>query len=154
MFRVILPSCSCSVLAQILDLSVPFVWVRRHLPQPCIRWWHAQAPLSATGQPYDVEVRGLQFDLQLPTVRFLELLPEFEDHGIVLFQMSRRVPDTLTLHGVPDQSVDRLLIQNGLHLRFDLPHANESACLASPRREVLEEVLQKSKVRELVCGGA
>ncbi len=91
----------------------------------------------------------MEFDVQLPTSRFLDLLPEFEDHGIDLFQMTRRVPDTLTLHGVANATVDRVLIQNGLHLRFHLPHAVECAQLASPHREALERALQRPEVREL-----
>ena len=96
----------------------------------------------------------MEFDLQLSTARFLELLPEFEDHGIVLFQMTRRVPDTLTLDGVAESAVERVLIQNGLHLRFYLPHAVECAQLSSPYREVLEKALQRPEVRELAYGAA
>ena len=154
MFSVMLRSCTCSVLAYVLDPVVPFVWVRRHMPQGIVQWWHTHVALSATGRPQDVDVRWMEFDLQLSTSRFLELLPEFEDHGIVLFQMTRRVPDTLTLHGVSDGTVDRVLIQNGLHLRFYLPHAVECAQLASPYREVLERALQRPEVRELAYGAA
>jgi hypothetical protein len=154
MFNVMLQSCTCSVLASVLDPAVPFVWVRGHMPQSVVQWWHTHVALSSTGRPQDVEVRRMEFDLQLSTSRFLELLPEFEDHGIVLFQMTRRVPDTLTLHGVPDATIDRVLIQNGLHLRFYLPHAIECAQLASPHREVLERALQRPEVRELAYGAA
>jgi hypothetical protein len=91
----------------------------------------------------------MEFDLQLPTARFLELLPEFENHGMVLFQMSRRVPDLLTLDGLNDDVIDRVLIQNGLHLRFYLPHSYEYAQLASPTLEVLERVLQQPEVNAL-----
>ena len=94
----------------------------------------------------------MEFDLQFRTVRFLELLPEFEGHGLLLFQMTRRAPDTLTLCGVPDDAADRVLLQNGLHVRFYLPHAGECAQLASPHREVLERALQKPKVREIAYG--
>jgi len=96
----------------------------------------------------------MEFDLQLHTPRFLELLPEFEDHGMVSFQMTRRVPDTLTLSGVPDESVDRVLLQNGLHLRFYLPHALECAYVASPHREVLERALLRPEVRGIAYGAA
>jgi hypothetical protein len=154
MFSVMLRSCTCSVLAHVVDPAIPFVWVRRHMPQSIVQWWRTQVALSATGGPHNVEVRWMEFDLQLSTSRFLELLPEFEDHGIVLFQMTRRVPDTLTLHGVPDSAVDRVLIQNGLHLRFYLPHAVECAQLASPHREVLERALQRPEVRELAYDAA
>jgi hypothetical protein len=91
----------------------------------------------------------MEFDLQLQTARFLELLPEFEEHGMELFQMVRRVPDTLTLYGVADDVVDRILLQNGLHLRFYLPHAVECAELASPDREVLERALERPEVRAI-----
>jgi hypothetical protein len=154
MFRVMLRSCTCSVLQYILDPSVPFVWVRRHMPQTYVKWWRARVPLSATGQPHEVEVRWLEFDLQLATSQFLELLPEFQSHGIVLFQMTRRVPDTLTLQSIPDAAINQVLIQNGLHLRFFLPHAVECALLASPHREVLERALQKPEVGSLAYGEA
>jgi hypothetical protein len=91
----------------------------------------------------------MEFDIQLPTARFLELLSEFEEQGIILFQMSRRVPDTLTLHGLADDAVNRVLIENGLHMKFFLPHAVECAQLASPHREVMERALQGREVREI-----
>jgi hypothetical protein len=154
MFSLMLRSCSSDILAHILDPAVPFVWLRRHTPKRYIQWWPTRVPLSERGQPHDVEVRSLEFDLQLTTARFLELLPEFTDHGIVLFQMTRRVPDTLTLDRIAESAVERVLIENGLHLRFYLPHAIESAQLASPYREVLERALQKPQVRELAYDAA
>lgn len=151
MFSVMLRPCTCSVLAHVLDPAVPYVWVHRHAPHDTIEWRRAHIALSAPGPLQDVEVRQLEFDLQLPTAQFLELLPEFACHGLVLFQMIRRVPDTLTLHGISDAAVNRVLIQNGLHLRFNLPSALECAELASPHREVLKRVLQRPEVRELAC---
>jgi hypothetical protein len=152
MFSLMLRPCTCDILGQILDPNVPFVWIRRHTPKRDIQWWNTKAALSETGQLHELEVRSMEFDLHLRTARVLELLPEFADHGIVLFQMTRRVPDTLTLDRVADDSVDRILLQNGLRLRFYLPHAIECAQLASPRREVLEQALQAPEVRELAYG--
>ena len=91
----------------------------------------------------------MECDLQLSTSRFLELLPEFEGHGLVLFQMTRRVPDTLTLHRIPDDSVDRTLLQNGLHLRVYLPDEAPWGELTSPHRAVLERALQRPEVRDV-----
>ncbi len=150
MYSVMLRSCTAAVLAHILDPAIPVIWVRRHMPQRYIQWWQAQAPLSVRGGIHELEVRAMEFDLQLPTSRFLELLAEFEDHGIVLFQMTRRVPDTLTLDRVAEDLMNRVLLQNGLHLGFYLPHAGESAQLSSPHREVLERALEQTAVRELV----
>jgi hypothetical protein len=149
MFSIMLRSCASDILAYILDPTVPFVWIRQHKPKRSVQWWSTQTQLSETGALHDVEVRSMEFDLQLRTGRFLELLPEFEDHGMVLFQMTRRVPDTLTLDGIADEVVDRILIQNGMHLRFYLPHAIECAQLASSHREVLERVLQRPEVAKI-----
>jgi hypothetical protein len=154
MFSFMLQPCTASILANILDPDVPFVWIRHHTPKRTIAWWKTQACLSEKGQLYDVEVRWMDFDLQLSTARFLELLPEFEEHGLVLFQMTRRVPNSLILDGKADDVINHILIQNGLHVAFYLPHAVECAQLASPRREVLERALQQEKVKELAYGAA
>lgn len=149
MFSFMLSSCTSGILTHLLDPAVPFVWIRRHTPKPYIQWWNTQTSLSETGALRNVEVRSMEFDLQFRTARFLELLAEFEAHGMLLFQMTRRVPDTFTLDGIEENALDRVLIQNGLHLRFYLPHAVECAQLASPHREVLELALQKPEVREI-----
>jgi hypothetical protein len=154
MFSVMLDSCTAGILADILDPAIPYVWIRHHMPKRRIEWWKTQARLSESGSLYDLEVRCMDFDIQLSTARFLELLPEFEAHGMELFQMTRPVANALTLDGKEDAIKDRILVQNGLHLAFYLPHAVEIARLASPHREVLETALQKPKVRELVYGAA
>lgn len=145
MFSLMLRSCTAGILAHIVDPSVPFVWIRCHTPKRYLQWWSTQVCLSEAGLPHAVEVRSMSFDLQLRTNRFLELLPEFEDHGIVLFQMNRRIPDTLTLAGIPDEAMNRVLIQNGLHLRFYLPHAIECAQVVSPHREVMAKIFAAAK---------
>jgi hypothetical protein len=66
-----------------------------------------------------------------------------------LLQMARRVPHTLTLEGMAEQAVNRALIQNGLRLRFSLPHAHECAQLASPQREVLVRIVEKAGIKEI-----
>ncbi len=148
-FSVMLRSCTCGILSHILDRAVPFVWIRRHMPQRSLQWWRTELPLAPTGRLYGVEVRSLEFDLQLPTESFLELLPEFEEHGILLFQMSRRVPDTLTLDRIAEEAINRVLLQNGMHLKFYLPHAMECAQLSSPRSDVLATILQRPEIGAL-----
>ena len=91
----------------------------------------------------------MAFDLQFETKRFVDLLPEFEDHGMVVFQMDRKVSGSLFLDRIPDEAIDRVLIQNGLHLRFYLPHAMEVAVVGSPFREPLEKALHHPEVRRL-----
>ena len=145
-----LRQCTSAVLAHALDKAVPWVWIRRHQPKRYLQWWSTPIALSESGLPKEVCLRSLEFDLQFPTHRFLELLPEFSDHGIVLFQMSRPVPDTLSLDRIPDDAIDRVLVQNGLHLAFYLPHAFESAQFRSPNREVIERLVEVPQIKDLV----
>lgn len=144
-----LQSCTTAVLAHALDPAIPWVWVVRHAPKRELGWWRAPMPLSASGRAHDVTVRSVEFDLLLPTSRFLELLPEFLDHGITLFQMSRPVPETLSLMRLPDEVIDRVLVQNGLHLGFHLPHAVETAQFRAPQRETLERLLTIPEIAAL-----
>ena len=149
MFSFMCSSCTTGILSRVLDPSVPFIWIRSHSPQPVLRWWSAPTRLSDVGALHDVQVRQMRFDLQLNTARFLELLPELADYGMDLLQMARRVPDTLTVEGIAEEAVNQVLIQNGLRLRFNLPHAHECAQLASPEREVLVRILEKAEIREI-----
>lgn len=150
LFSFMLAGATCKVLAHILDPSIPFVWVRDHGPVETVRWWKTRIPLSESGRFYDAEVRNMGFDLHFTTSRFLELLPEFERHGMLLYQLTRRLPHTLTLNRVREEAVTPILLQNGLHLQFNLPHAIECAQLSSPRREVLEALLTKPEIGEMV----
>jgi hypothetical protein len=141
--------CTADILRHALDPSVPWIWIRRHTPKRNLGWWPTKLPLSERGAPCEVTARSLEFDLLLPTVRFLELLPEFHDHGVTLYQMVRPVPDTLSLDRVPPDAIDPVLVQNGLHLAFHLPHAIETAEFRSPHREVLAALLAVPEIRAL-----
>jgi len=154
MFSLRLNPLPFNMLVHILDPSVSFIWICSYIPQKCLKWWRTQLPLSVEGRPQDVEVRWLHFELQLTTPRFLELLPEFPNGGMTLFQMTRRVPDTLTLNRVPDSAVNRVLIQNGLHLRVHLPDWEPWGDVESPRHDVLEAVLNKPRLQEAGNGKA
>lgn len=90
----------------------------------------------------------MEFDAQMPTGRFLGLLPEFEESGMVLFQMQKKIPDTLRLR-LEDANMNRVLIRNGLFLKFHLPHAGEVALLCSPNKEYLAGLLRLPAVCEL-----
>lgn len=139
--RLMLRPCTTAILPHIVDPTVPFVWIRRHMPEPALRWWSTMVPLASTRPSYEIRVRSMEFDILFETHQFLDVLPEFEDQGIVLLQMSKPVPDTLTIDRIPENAIDRVLMENGLHLRFYLPHALECAELATPDREVLVRML-------------
>jgi hypothetical protein len=83
-------------------------------------------------------VRDLEFDIQLSTNEFLQLEPEFRHGGILLIQLDRPVPDTLSPGRGSDAAWYRILRENGFRLEFQLPHPGEYASVVSPDRGVLE----------------
>ena len=139
---VALRPCTAAVLSTFLPLRGLTVWIRGYRPDAVVRWWTADLPLSAKGSPIRVQARDVAFDLQLPVERFLELLPEFEEHGLDLYLMNRPVPNTLTLAGTEGEAQSRILLDNGLVGHFDLPHAGEVAVLSSPSSDTLSDWLQ------------
>ena len=135
---VMLPPCSTAVLLAVLDPSVPFVWVVGHWPGSHVHWWAASLPLFETTPNRRFLVRDLEFDIQLSTNEFLQLEPEFRHGGILLIQLDRPVPDTLSPGRGSDAARYRILRENGFRLEFQLPHPGEYASVVSPDRGVLE----------------
>jgi len=139
-FSLMLEPCSALVLQYVLSEDVPYVWVEGHLPNARYEWWKTPVPLRKGGEYYPLEIRLPQFDMQCATKEFLQLLPEFESAGMRLFQMHKRWPASLQPRYLPKEARDKILVQNGLYLEFDLPHAGEYANVVSPHREVLERI--------------
>ena len=148
LFSMMLRPCTAEILLHLLDPLVPFVWVIGHSPSRHLEWWSCHLPLSKSGVVSDLEVRGLRFDLLLPTSEFLTRLSDFD--GLALYQMRRKVPNTLTAEGLDERSRVRVLIQNGLAASFYLPHAMECASFATVERAAIEKVLANEAIRALV----
>lgn len=120
-----------SVLAQLLDSSVPWVWILGHCPNRYVQWWDANISLNTSNSPFTGSVRDLSFDLQLPTRDFVSRATEFDDHGLVLIQSQQQMPDTLCLERISESQQNDVLIKNGAVMRIYLPHAIETAQVQS-----------------------
>ena len=147
LFTIMLRPCTAEVLRHLFDPEVPFVWVVGHSPHNYVEWWTCHLPLSTPGVASALEVRGLRFDLLLPTSVFLARLADFD--GVVAYQMKRWIPNTLTLEGLEGRSRDRVLVQNGLAESFYLPHAMECASFTTVERAAMEKVLSNEAVQKL-----
>ena len=152
MFSFYLHGCTCGILNELIDRTLPILWIRRHVPVAGIQWWKTTAPLSLSAIANGLEVRGMEYDLQLPTEKFLGLLPTFENHGVELYQMTKPVPDTLTLNRVPESSHCRILVENGMRMAFYLPHAIETAKVQFTDRTAYERAIATTAVRDLMRG--
>jgi hypothetical protein len=147
LFSIMLRPCTAEVLGHLLDPKVPFVWVVGHYPNKHLEWWRCHLPLSRSGAASAFEVRGLNIDVLLPTSEFLTRLSDFD--GLVMQQMRRKVPNTLTIEGLDERNRTRILIQNGLAASFYLPHAMECASFKTVERSAIEKVLSNDVIRTL-----
>jgi hypothetical protein len=148
-FVLALLPCTCRILAWLLDPNTPIVWVTNHWPHRVIQWWETSVPLTKADQPRRLRVRGLSYDLQMNREDFLAVLPEFEEFGINLYQMTRPVPDTLRVEQLAENVRRRVLIQNGAVTHFQLPHAGEVAVFWSMARATVERALEHPDIRSL-----
>jgi hypothetical protein len=136
-YTVALRPCTARVLSTFLPASGLTVWIRGYRPEPVIRWWKVDLPLSPKSGLLRVDARDLAFDLQFSVESFPAALPSLEGNGLDLYLLDRPVPDTLTLDNVDGEARYRVLRANGLVGHFDLPHAGEVAVLSSPSRQIL-----------------
>jgi hypothetical protein len=120
-------SATVSGLAAFLNPDIPWVWILGHMPNRYVQWWEAELPTNKFGASLKAAYRNISYDLMLPTQHFIESLPQFEEHGIVLIQSSQRMPDTLELSRIPESQQPGVLVKNGAFLRLYLPHAVETA---------------------------
>ena len=95
-----------------------------------------------TGTDFTGLVRHLSFDLQMPTQDFILRAADFDDHGLVLIQSHKPMPDTLSLDSIPDSHQNAVLMQNGATLRMYLPHAIETAQVVSFAKGYLAKVIR------------
>lgn len=130
-----------STVAQFLDTAVHWVWILGHRPNRYVQWWKTSVNINANDTQYSGLVRNMCFDLQLPTHEFLMRVTEFDDHGIVLIQSHRMMPDTLCLDTIPEAQRNSVLTHNGATLRICLPHAIETAQVQSFSKGYLGSVI-------------
>jgi hypothetical protein len=116
-----------STLLPFLNPAVPWVWLLGHRPHRIIEWAHATLPLDALGNTVSAQARSVAYDLLLPTGQFVGFAPHLEEHGMVLIQSHKPMPDSLELGRVPEPQLANVLRSNGAFLRIFLPHAVETA---------------------------
>ena len=136
------------VLRYLFSPHVPIVWLRRHTPNELLEWWPADVPLIRDKASKSIRIRNLIFDVEMPTSDFLTHVSELNEYGIEAYQLSRAVPNTLTLNGLewgPDKR-RQVLIQNGCVAGFYLPHADEVAQFRAPDRATIESALAHEPV--------
>lgn len=116
-----------STLTPFLNPEIPWVWVLGHMPNRVMEWRQATLPIDTSGKLIAADFRMVCYDVLLPTLQFIELAADFEDHGLVLIQSSQRMPNSMDLSRIPAKQQSKVLRSNGAFLRIYLPHAVETA---------------------------
>ena len=134
-----------STLMPFLNPEIQWVWVLGHMPNRYVEWWQTSLPINKLGVSITADFRLIGYDLLLPTLRFLELAAEFEDHGLALIQSNQRMPNTMDLSRIPDKQQPGVLRSNGAFLRIYLPHAVETAQVQCFEKGYLAKVVASNK---------
>ena len=114
------------------------------MPDERILWGKLPVPLAPGAPAEPLPVRGLTYDLQLPTADFLaRVVPRLNTQGgIVLLQLTRPVPDSLRYRDLLRLPRHHdVLRQNGWRLSFHLRHGGDRAEVTAPERGILERLL-------------
>jgi hypothetical protein len=100
---IMLRPCPTATVAELLDPSVPFVWVVGHSPYRVLQWWELDIPIARGERPRRLRVRSLWCELLLDMPAFAEVAGQFD--GGTVYQMARPAPDSLAMQRLPE---DRL----------------------------------------------
>jgi hypothetical protein len=122
-------------IGMVRDLLIPGADVIRlydHIPCPEIVWWGASVPLSRHGPNRSLQVQNMAFDVEMTRADFLDAVDELDrgSGGLMLVQSSKPLPTDIHPRRFRNQeTLLRVLRNNGACLLFELPHQHETAGL-------------------------
>lgn len=147
LYHILLDAAEASDLRYLLHPDADYIWIHSHLPDPAIRWWTADVPISPGVVWPSAKVRLMEYDLMMTRHEFLDRIELFNPHGLRLTQLIKAVPDSLWLNSLPEEQATRILVQNGMKARFFLPHRVETAQFCCTDRAHLEQVITVPQIK-------
>lgn len=145
-YFVMLDASEASDLRYLLHPDGDYIWVHPHRPDPVLHWWTADVPISPGVVLPSARIRLMEFDLMMKRNEFLSRIDLFTPHGMALTQLTKPVPDSLWLQTLPDEQIERILIQNGMISRYYLPHQIETAQFSCTDRDHLERAIAHPEI--------
>ncbi len=141
--KVYLERALVSDISKFMSTEVSWTWILGHRPYRFVGWNEMSLPVSGSGTPIRGDFRHVTYDLMTPTSRFIEIVAEFDEHGIVLIQSAKRMPENLELHRMSDKTQREVLVRNGAFLRAYLPHSDENAIVECYKPGYLFDVVSR-----------
>lgn len=125
-----IPDASNEILPKLVNREAEHIRIVDHLVSPEVSWWTASLPLARDGDNRNVLVNGVRFDLALSTADLLTYIGDFRKVGMELIQSRQPLPADAAPHLFwKRQTYLRFIQKFGGTLLFELPHANETACV-------------------------
>jgi len=144
---IMLRPCPTVTVAELLDPSVPFVWVVGHTPHRVLEWWEVDIPVLRGEQARRLRVRSLWCELLFDTPEFAEVAGQFD--GVTVYQMARPVPHSLTVERLPEARLYDILRGVGLSAHFHQPHSMEVAMYRTWDRTWMDRLLARESIGRL-----
>ncbi len=142
-FWVLLDHPKSDMLAQLLNLNVPYVLCWDHSAGSG-SWQQYKLPLTASNVEHEVYSKSIKYDFLVSTEKFISLLPELPA-GIKVVQIREMPPNYLDLSVIQGKERYRLLSECGWELELRTP-GNDYGELLSPNRELLERAIEIDKM--------
>ncbi len=146
-YSIMLHPCPTATVAELLDPSVPFVWVVGHSPHRVLEWWELDMPVARGERPRRLRVRSLWCELLLGTPEFAEVAGQFNRKTV--YQITRPVPNSLIVERLPEDRLYTILRQVGLSAHFHQPHSMEVAMYRTWDRAWMDWLLTRESVGRL-----
>ncbi len=145
-----LESASCLLLSYLLSPAIPYIFAYRYKPNDMSEWWECPVMLSKKEKLYRLEVKRMEFDFQMSTDEFLDILDEFGKSGIEIFQSNNKIPSTLAIYTINENSLLRVLRHNGITSRFYLPNYHGEATFWTFDKEHFSNILENPAISDRI----
>ena len=92
----------------LVDKTIPNIFIHRFNPNYVIEWWNASTIAADALTLNNVSVRNMEFDIQTDLIGLKNILM----HEIIyldIYQFSKLVPDTLVIEEIPKYSKESIL---------------------------------------------
>ena len=109
---------SNSEIFELIDKNLPHILIDRFWPHDqAIEWWTTAVKINSTTWLENLQVRDMEMDIQTDLVGLKKIMDLNSNH-LHIYQFDRPIPDTLRIRDMPSNTVESILLKNGLRHSF------------------------------------
>jgi len=114
MKTIIFKGLSDDKILDIVDPAIPYILIPGFRPHPAIEWWTTDIHLNSKDTIENVKVRDLSVDLMTDKRTVEQIFKVGQFNQIAFWQFKKPIPNTLKIDELRPDTVDKILIHNGL----------------------------------------